>query len=156
LLWYIISACVVFSGFCLDHIYVKRSGIPQAGNGAFSRRFLPKGNLAIGSPLLAGFRENSFFNMTMSIKGTVSPLHRSLIYNYHFGHKESTALFFPISPVIAINHNSEAMPDGKEANARVQFSTKDKKSRYLLRRPLEDIRKVRKWDVAVLVDICCF
>eukprot|EP00980_Cylindrotheca_fusiformis_P022171 scaffold9072_cov106-Cylindrotheca_fusiformis.AAC.4 len=131
------------NGYCMDHIYSSRSSIPKAGNGAFSRRFLPKGSTVIGSPLLAGFRDHFLFNMTLSSSGNVSPTHKSLIYNYHFGHKESTVLFFPISPIIAINHNSKSMPDGKEANARVQFSTKDKKSRYLLHRPLEDIRKER-------------
>lgn len=143
---------------------MKRSSIPKAGNGAFSRRFLPKGSLVIGSPLLAGFRDNFLFNMTLSASGNVSPEHKSLIYNYHFGHKDSSVLFFPISPVIAINHNSISMsPDhGKEANVKIRFSTKDKKSRYLVHRPLEDIRKVGQMRLRMLslfnavVLILCF
>lgn len=123
-------------GFCLDHVYVNTSTIEQAGNGAFSRRFLPKDSLVIGTPLLAAFRDDSL----MRIPGEST--RKSLIYNYHFGHKNSSVLWFPVSTVVAINHNSKTMPNGQESNARVQFSKKDKKSRYLVHRPLEDIRKV--------------
>ena len=43
--------------------------------------------------------------------------------------------------MIAINHNSKTMPGGRQANAKIQFSKDDKKSNYILNRPLEDIKK---------------
>lgn len=125
---------MVSAGICLDHIFVKRSSIASAGNGAFARRHLKKNTVIIGSPMLAVSRDHKLLTMA----GNSSS--KSLIFNYHYGHKASSVLFFPNSHAIAINHNSKSMPsDGKPANARVQFSIKDKKSRYLVHRQLEDI-----------------
>lgn len=114
---------------------MNRSTIAGAGNGAFARRPLKKNSVIIGSPMLAVSRDHKLLTMTSN------PSSKSLIFNYHFGHRASSVLFFPNSHAIAINHNSRSMPNGKAANARVQFSTKDKKSRYLVHRPLEDIER---------------
>ncbi|CAJ1970481.1 unnamed protein product [Cylindrotheca closterium] len=123
------------NGICLDHVYVNRSTITNAGNGAFARRPLTKNTIIIGSPMLATSRDHKLLTMVTNAS------RKSLILNYHYGHKDSSVLFFPNSHAIAINHNSPSMPNGKPANARVQFSTKDKKSRYLVHRPLRDIER---------------
>ena len=123
----------------MDHVYVKESTIEEAGNGAFSRRFLTKGSRVLVAPGLAAFRD---FHL-LRLPDTSNSTEPSLVYNYHFGHRDSSILFFPVSQMIAINHNSRAMPNGKAANAKIQFNTDDKRSRYLLNRPLEDIKKVR-------------
>jgi hypothetical protein len=119
------------NGYCMDHIYVNRSTIYQAGNGAFTRRNLNAGSVIHTSPLIAGHRTL----MEMSYNGHLPPAINSkqLLLNYHFGHPDSSILFLPISHLIAINH------DGTAPNARVEFSTRERKSRYLLHRPLEDI-----------------
>ena len=131
----LISLFFVMTGYCLDHVYVKKSSIEQAGNGAFSRRFLPKGSRVIVAPGLAAFRDYDLFRLPQENSTT-----KSLIYNYHIGHRNSSVLFFPVSQMIAINHNSKTMPGGKQANAKIQFSKDDKKSNYILNRPLEDIK----------------
>ena len=135
----------------MDHVFVAKSTIEQAGNGAFSRRFLPKGSRVIVAPSLAAFRD---FHL-LRLPDTRNSTKPSLIYNYHFGHRDSSILFYPVSQMIAINHNSRTMPGGKAANAKVQFSTDDKKSRYLLQRPLEDIKKVR-YENLVILTFCLF
>ena len=126
----------VMIGYCLDHVYVKKSGIEQAGNGAFSRRFLPKGSRVIVAPALAASRDYDLLRIPQENSTT-----KSLIYNYHIGHRNSSVLFFPVSQMIAINHNSKTMSGGRQANAKIQFSRDDKKSNYILNRPLEDIKK---------------
>lgn len=119
------------NGYCMDHIYVKESTIQQAGYGAFSRRHLKKGSVIHTSPLIAAPR--AF--MEMNYSGTVPPTINSkqLMLNYHFGHADSTILFFPLTHAIAINHRAVT------PNARVEFSRNEKRSRYLLHRPMEDI-----------------
>jgi hypothetical protein len=120
-------------------MYVKYSTINQAGQGAFSRRFLSEGSIIISSPMLLATRD--LLNLNITSKGDINP--KQLMINYHFGHKNSSILFLPINQMNAINHNSKRKWDGEEPNARVELSTRDKKSRYYLGRPMQDVRKVR-------------
>jgi hypothetical protein len=130
-----------FPGVCQDHIYVKSSTITQAGQGAFSRRFLPKGSIIISSPMLLATRDLMNLNIT-SKEDKINP--NQLMLNYHFGHKNSSILFLPINQMNAINHNSKRKRGGEKPNARIELSTRDKKSRYYLGRPMQDVRKVRQ------------
>jgi hypothetical protein len=116
-------------------LYIQTSTIPQAGKGAFSRRFLEAGTVVTSAPLLVAFRDIMDLNSTHTNK-------KQLFYNYCFGHNMSSAMFFPLNQILAINHNSNRMASGKEPNARVEFSTKYRKSRYVLRRPLDELKKV--------------
>jgi hypothetical protein len=135
-----------FPGICQDHIYVKHSTINQAGQGAFSRRFLLEGSIIISSPMLLATR--NFLNLNITSKGEINP--KQLMVNYHFGHDNSSILFLPINQMNAINHNSKRKWSGQEPNARVEFSTRDKKSRYYLSRPMQDVMKVRQYKMSGL------
>jgi hypothetical protein len=122
------------NGYCLDHIYVKNSTIRQAGKGAFSRRHLPNGSVINSSPLIAApraFMETNYTEIPINSK--------QIMFNYHFGHRDSSILFYPLTQINAINHNSNRTEEGMEPNARLQFSKQDRKTQYLLQRPLEDI-----------------
>ena len=125
------------NGYCLDHIYVSESSIPNAGRGAFTRRKLVKDSVIIASPALVTPRSALYVNQT-EMPETTNKLH--LLTNYHFGHKESSVLFFPLVTSAFINHASE----GQTPNARFQFSTSDKRSMYFQSLLLEDLLEVRK------------
>jgi hypothetical protein len=135
-------------GYCQDHIFVKDSTISQAGKGAFSRRHLKKGSLIITAPAIAVTRDFMSLNDTGKDfpTGTNS---MQLMYNYHFGHKNSSVLFFPLNHLFAINHNSKRSKSGKEPNARVEFSTTERKSLYFQSLPLKDLKK-QKYSTMVL------
>jgi hypothetical protein len=124
------------NGFCQDHLYVNRSTIYNAGNGAFLRRFRPKDSLIVAAPLIAVGREFLY------MKGQNSLNQYQLVTNYLFGHKDSSVLFLPSNQAIAINHNSKRMKDGEAPNARIEFSTTDKRSMYFQSLPLEDLLNV--------------
>jgi hypothetical protein len=151
-------------GFCLDHskqkgwlngvvaidllifivslsstskVYVKDSTLSQAGKGAFSRRSLKSGTVIHTSPVIATPRhllENMDNNTQIASINS-----KQLLINYHFGHSNSTILFLPLTQMIAINHNTARTKHGTAPNARVEFSTHESKTRYLLQRSLVDI-----------------
>lgn len=143
---FLIFASILQSGYCQDHIFAKRSTIQQAGQGAFSRRFLPKGTLVISAPTIATDRYYMHLNTTMT-KEEINP--QELMINYHWGHKNSSILFFPLNHAFTINHNSKRKISGKEPNVRVEFSSREKRSRYFRERSLEDLRK-EKYSTIVL------
>mmetsp|Transcript_20107 Transcript_20107/g.27934 ORF Transcript_20107/g.27934 Transcript_20107/m.27934 type:complete len:296 (+) Transcript_20107:94-981(+) len=64
-----------------------------------------------------------------------------LVMNYQYAHPDSSALFFPLTTALMVNHNSIRMPGGAIANAELKWSTWNKKSAYFLQRPLEDLKK---------------
>ena len=76
---------------------------------------------------------------------------KQLFYNYHFGHKNSSVMFFPLNQAYAINHNSKRKSSGVEPNVRVEFSTKEKRSRYFLQRTLDELKQVRERSNAKIV-----
>ena len=121
----------------MDHIYVKESTIKQAGYGAFSRRALKEGTVLISAPAIATSRDFLKVNTTgMDMHDTQQ------LINYHFGHKNSRILFFPLNQAVNINHNSDRKWSGQKPNARVEFSKRDPRSRYIMGRTLEDLKKV--------------
>jgi hypothetical protein len=134
------------TGQCLDHVYVKRSTIPQAGFGGFARRFLEKGSVVISAPLMTTFGDDMMrFNITEENKefiGTEINDHL-LLLNYQFSHPNSSVYFFPITHAFMFNHNSPRVSEGQKPNAQLRWATWNKKSSYFLQRPLEDLEKVR-------------
>jgi hypothetical protein len=123
------------NGYCLDHIYVAESSVPNAGRGAFSRRKIPMDSIIIASPALVTTRAVLYTNQT-EIPEKTNNLH--LLINYHFGHKNSSVLFFPLVTSAFINHGS----DDRQPNARFQFSTTDKRSIYCESLLLDDLLEV--------------
>eukprot|EP00548_Thalassiothrix_antarctica_P010222 CAMPEP_0194155524 /NCGR_PEP_ID=MMETSP0152-20130528/64960_1 /TAXON_ID=1049557 /ORGANISM="Thalassiothrix antarctica, Strain L6-D1" /LENGTH=284 /DNA_ID=CAMNT_0038862469 /DNA_START=83 /DNA_END=934 /DNA_ORIENTATION=- len=61
--------------------------------------------------------------------------------NYQFSNPNSSIYFLPINQMLAINHNNDRRPSGKIPNAKLKWAEWDKKSKYVLQRPLEDLRK---------------
>ena len=65
---------------------------------------------------------------------------KQLIYNYHFGHPNSTLLLFPVTRSITINHKSvRSDPFRMGPNAKVRWSPTDKKTQYYLQRHVQDL-----------------
>jgi len=92
------------NGRCLDNIRMQSSTIRQAGRGAFAARFLPRGTIITGTPLLF-FPSGAFFIMN---DGDASSFYGyQLLLNYCLKHKESSMLLCPYGSggVNLINHN---------------------------------------------------
>jgi len=84
-------------GKCIDNLEIKQSTIPQAGRGAFAKRFIQKGDVIAPAPLIhlpykdtlqmynpdSGNTPSSDNNRTTDIIG------EQLLLNYCFGHKQA-------------------------------------------------------------------
>jgi hypothetical protein len=92
-------------------------------------------SIIIASPALVTTRAVLYTNQT-EIPEKTNNLH--LLINYHFGHKNSSVLFFPLVTSAFINHGS----DDRQPNARFQFSTTDKRSIYCESLLLDDLLEV--------------
>jgi SET domain len=119
------------SGVCIDHIRPDRSTLLDAGYGAFATRFLPKGTIITASPLHHIPYPSNFVDIYRITKlyarntpyripepdeaGTPSyrllddVQGKQLIYNYCYGHAESTLLLCPYgSGINYINHHHDS------------------------------------------------
>lgn len=127
------------NGKCIDHIVQGPSTIDGAGQGAFAKRFLPKGTIITGTPLLHNPNSDQFivYNQHPDTTEDGVPVHRRMIdsvrgrqlmYNYCFGHPDSSILLCPDSAgVNYINHASSISSsdsDNKQptANVRIQWA----------------------------------
>ena len=116
-------------GRCIDHIVPGASTIPHAGRGAFARRKIKQGGLVAPVPLVHlpskgimnmhemgqtdgdGEEGPGYFRLSDEVKGL------QLLYNYCYGHPESSILFFPSGSVSSlINHS-------KKPNAKMSWSS---------------------------------
>lgn len=105
-------------GICVDNIHPDRSKIKGVGRGAFASRTIPKGSIVAPAPIVVIDREFIWTNTTTGNK-LKSPKPQ-LLLNYCFGHKNSSLLFYPVSPVVnLINHGRDT------ANARLKWSQSD-------------------------------
>ena len=96
------------NGMCIDNIYVNISTIPQAGRGAFAKRFLPKDSVVSPAPVLQ-VHHGWLVNQTND--------RVQLLFNYAFGHPESSLLLVPYSSTVNfINHDSQ------NPNVKLQWS----------------------------------
>ena len=104
------------NGKCVDNIVPGMSKIPHAGRGAFATRFIPKGGLVHPAPVVH-ITDKSAVNMYNETIGNttgkmvrdekVGVVQKQIIYNYMFGHPNSTVLLFPYSSNAAyINHHA--------------------------------------------------
>lgn len=128
------------NGICVDTLMEKRSKNKLLGRGAFSTRFIPKGQVITISPLLPFFNneENDFLmNIRKLVKvkqgkkkksiRVTSDKEQQLIVNYCFSHPNSTLLLFPYGPIVNfINHadDNDDDEDGEKPNAIIRWSTK--------------------------------
>ena len=97
------------NGRCLDNIQPGISTAPQAGRGAFATRAIPKGSVIAPLPLVQVHRQHMEIYDADDLKDPNSRIWREgtqLLLNYCYGHKQSSLLFFPYSPVVNyVNHH---------------------------------------------------
>lgn len=103
------------TGICLANIRPQQSTNVEAGRGAFAVRFLKEGTVIAPAPLIT---INSREALAVLRNGTDMDINgQQLLLNYCFGHKNSSLLFFPYSPMVnLINH------DSVKTNAKLQWS----------------------------------
>ena len=111
-------------GKCMDNIVPAKSNIPHAGRGAFATRFIPKGGLVAPAPVVhvADKSTTNMYNEKIGRHGSIvrdetEVVNHQIIYNYMFGHPNSTVVLFPYSSNVAyINHHAT------EYNAEVRWA----------------------------------
>lgn len=144
------------NGYCMDHLAAGQSKIPQAGRGAFARRFLPAGSVIAPSPVVHLNRD--VFNMYPMYytnggwwgNRSAPPSHQQLLLNYCFGSDRTEVVLCPYGMLSSlINHGStslqcvanETEPDGARhptcPNARVEWNLKMMKNPEWLSMPPE-------------------
>ena len=135
-------------GYCQDHIQPGDSLIDQAGRGAFATRNLPKNTIVAYAPLIhigmygrelfTILYENNYYydhhhhhndghaktttdgSTTSSTSSTSYWQMYDLIWNYSFGHENSTVVLTPYGSMVNyINHNSQ------EPNVKIQWPKKE-------------------------------
>uniref|UniRef100_A0A7S3Q5D1 SET domain-containing protein n=1 Tax=Chaetoceros debilis TaxID=122233 RepID=A0A7S3Q5D1_9STRA len=104
------------NGTCLDNIRADQSTVDQAGRGAFATRKLKQGTAIAPLPMIHMDRHK----LQIFEEGNPKASHQQMILNYSYGHKDSSLLLFPYSPVVNyINNNI----DKEKVNAEVRWST---------------------------------
>lgn len=113
-------------GFCLDNIRSGTSTIINAGRGAFATRAILKDSVIAPNPLLH-FPDKSIFDMYKLKKENEEYFHESdeiitkqVLFNYVYGHPESTMTFFPVGSITALINHSE------KPNAKLVWSKNEK------------------------------
>jgi hypothetical protein len=89
------------NGRCMDHIVPGTSTLENSGHGAFVKRFLPKGTVISGSPLIHMFEDVLetydlvYSNATATRRRPWTKNGHQVLLNYCFGYHESTLLLCP-------------------------------------------------------------
>ena len=125
-------------GRCLDNIKPGRSTLKQAGRGAFATRRIKKGQVIVPMPLvhfhrydLGVYYSDNFDDPSESVRY----LGQQLLLNYCYGHKDSSLVLFPYSPVSNyVNHNAT------QCNAKLRWSTLSNHQKSWLGRSPDDLR----------------
>jgi len=130
------------NGACMDNIVPGTSSIPQAGRGAFAKRFIPEGGLVGPAPALHVKRHlmsmypTTYDEKTGELVADTSrmPIHAQLLLNYCFGHRHSSLLLCPYGAVTQlINHAPK-----EKANARIVWDRKLMQHPEWLDQPLDE------------------
>lgn len=117
------------NGICLEHLVPKKSTLPDAGLGGFAQYGVPKGEIVAPTPVLQTVYKDILTLYERGVVVTDDPerykLGKGLLYNYCFGHSESSMVLCPMTGTTLINHCSlrtkECGPTGP--NAVVQWSS---------------------------------
>lgn len=129
-------------GFCMDHLVVGASTIPNAGRGAFARHKLKKGATIAPAPLLH-IPDKAMINMheldedeEKQYRKSTDVVDQQLFLNYCLGHPESSMLFFPTGGIVPmINH------DTKRANAKLVWSKHSEHQAHWFEKPPAELGK---------------
>jgi hypothetical protein len=97
---------------CLDKLTIKTSTIPGAGRGAFTKRKVKRNKVIVTSPIVQFDRlQTEIVEQYDTPEGVIykeKVKQLQLLYNYVFGHVNSTILLLPYGPgVNFINHHNE-------------------------------------------------
>jgi hypothetical protein len=116
------AAWVREHGFCLNHLYPKKSGLPHAGHGAFVKHAIKKGDLIAPVPLMHIDNRDVLRLYLRSGEEDEPTLSYQLLLNYCFGHAESSLLLCPSTNANLVNHCSDRWkncgPNGPNAEYR--------------------------------------
>ena len=109
------------NGRCLDNITPGESTNPDAGRGAFATRFLRAGDVIAPMPVVQIQRKDLEVYESEDYSDKDAQIRFAgyqQLMNYCYGHRESSLLLFPYSPVVNyVNNNAES------PNAKLQWST---------------------------------
>lgn len=123
-------------GLCVDNLVSGKSTIPDAGRGAFARRPIKKNEVISPVPMLPVLNEEVFeqFSVTMEetdpktnktkvvFDDSVASTGHHLLYNYAYGHPESTLMLIPMAPMVNyVNHAN----DPEQINAYFRWAKHD-------------------------------
>ncbi len=124
------------NGICLDNIRQNQSSIHQAGRGAFATRMIAEGTVIAPLPLIHMDRGRLKTYKENDGKKIVELDGEQLLLNYCYGHKNSSLVLFPYSPVTNfVNHNS----DKSAVNAKLQWSTSKTQKGHWFNKTAEEI-----------------
>jgi hypothetical protein len=143
------------NGQCLDGLYPGLSTIKAAEKGAFATRAVKEGDLIAPAPLLKIDDEN-VLNMYQKLflgededgdseyvikdPNSDEVVGSQLLYNYCFGHPQSSVLFYPYGMTVNfINHK----PTGKGANAKIVWTNATYHDGDLFYLTVEDLKNER-------------
>jgi len=146
------------NGKCLDNIYGDKSTIPQAGRGAFARRFIKSGDLIVPMPLLQIMNKtnSTLFDTILNdqkekVRNTDKVIGHHLLLNYCFDHPESSILLCPSTHGGLINH------DAKNPNALYKWADWDPNTKEWLQMSFDEMNKRKDkglaFDIIALRDI---
>ena len=129
------------NGVCLEHLIPKQSTIIDAGLGGFAQYGISKGDIVVPAPVLQTVHKEVLTLYERGVNVLEDPdkykLGTGLLYNYCFGHVESSMLLCPLTSAMLLNHCSTRRGgvhctnsngdngdgSGGGPNARVQWST---------------------------------
>jgi len=109
------------NGLCVDYLRIKASTVLEAGRGAFSRVFLPKGSLITPAPVIQMRQSTLESPVVLKTNKRIADQfnYSKLLLNYCFGHPTSSVRLCPYgSTSHLINHASS-----DKANAEIRWST---------------------------------
>lgn len=135
-------------GRCMDNIRPGASTIPTAGRGAFATRAIPSGGLVSPVPLLQIFNDQVF--QMYSSPSDAAPSGKQLLYNYCYGHPESTMLFWPAG--VASNFINHA-PSPDQVNAKMVWSNHTFHRRHWFQQTPEQLMAEENLYLGLLMEI---
>jgi len=117
------------NGICLEHLVPKKSILPHAGLGAFAQYGVQKNEIIVPTPVLQTVHKEILTLYKRGVKPVEDPekykIGTGLLYNYCFGHAESSMLLCPLTSAILVNHCSDRTKEcgPKGPNAVVRWSS---------------------------------
>ncbi len=106
------------NGVCLDNIRADQSSIHEAGRGAFATRKMSKGEVIAPLPMIHLHRDKLRMYNENEENGDLKQL--QMVLNYCYGHKDSSLLMFPYSPVVNFVNTHK---NKEKINAELRWST---------------------------------